>query len=388
MWSDSPPSAYLGVHIDQVSPQQMSVLKLPNSNGAVITDLDQDGPACRAGLKENDVIVDFDGSTIESPEQLGSIIHGTRPGKTVIFTVIRSGEKKDVKVTLGTWPQLKTHAQIVPPVPPRWVGPVVAPGAFNGMDIPSVTMLSSRHGLVVESLCPQLAVFFSVPAGKGVLIRSVEKGSPADAAGLKAGDVIVKLNHDTVQDMADWRRAMGSGASQISVTVVREKREQTVVMHLPQSPDSSQMQGHDMGEFEDQMQAFSSEMQELRPELESGRQEMMAASKLNDRELEQMRDEIENSMKIRQKEMEKMAREIAKSVKPAQEQIDQMTREIAKSAQPNQEEMEQMRRDIEESMKNWTPQLQKEMQELQKQMEQQKLDLQEMMKGFGAEQEF
>ena len=71
------------MHIDEVTPQQVSALKLANPNGAVITDLDRDGPACKAGLKENDVIVGLNGSKIESPEQLGNMIHATQPGKTV-----------------------------------------------------------------------------------------------------------------------------------------------------------------------------------------------------------------------------------------------------------------------------------------------------------------
>jgi membrane-associated protease RseP (regulator of RpoE activity) len=387
-WRDSHATAYLGVHIDEVTPQQVSALKLASSNGAVITDLDQDGPACRAGLKENDVIVGFNGSKIESPEQLGNMIHVTPPGKTVMFIVVRSGEKKDVKVTLGSWPQVTPHAQSFVAGAPRWTGPVVAPGVVPDIEVPSFAALSSRHGLMVESLCPQLSDFFNVPAGTGVLVRSVEKGSPADAAGLRAGDVIVKLNNETVHDMADWRRALRVQADQISVTVVREKQEKTVVMHLPPPRDSSKVLGQDWGDVEEQMQALGQEMEKLRPEIESSREEMLAAVQPNEKELEQMRREIEKSMKIKQKDMEKMAREIEKSAKPTQEQIEKMTRDIAKSAQPNQEELDQMRHDIQESMKSWTPQLQQEMQEFQKQMEQQKLDLQQMMKGFGTEREF
>jgi serine protease Do len=387
-WPDSHATAYLGVHIDEVSPQQVSALKLANSNGAVITDLDQDGPACRAGLKENDVIVAFNGAIVESPEQLGSMIHATPAGKTVMFTVVRSGEKKDVKVTLGSWPQVTSHAQSFVAGAPRWTGPVMAPGTINGMDIPSVAVLSSRHGLMVESLCPQLADFFNVPAGKGVLVRSVEKGSPADAAGLRAGDVIVKLNNETVHDMADWQRAMRVQAGQISVTLVRDKREQTVVMHLPASGDSSRMQDQDWGDIEEQMQALGTELEKLRPELEAGQEKMLAELQPSEKDMEQMRREIEKSMKMKQKDMEKMARDIEKSAKPTQKEIEKMTRDIAKSARPTQEELDQMRHDIQESMKNWTPQLQQQMEELRKQMEEQKLDLQQMMKGFGAEREF
>jgi serine protease Do len=386
---DSHATAYLGVHIDEVSPQQVSTLKLSSADGAVITDLDRDGPACKAGLKENDVVVGFNGAKVESPEQLGSIIRGTAPGKTVMFTVVRGGEKKDVKVTLGSWPQVTPHAQSFVAGAPRWSPPpVVAPGAINGMEIPSVTVLSSRHGLVVESLCPQLAEYFSVPAGKGVLVRSVEKGSPGDAAGLRAGDVIVKLNNETVHDMADWRRAMNAQASQISVTIVREKREQTVVMHLPAPADSSRMQVPDWDDFAAQMQALGSEMEKLQPEMEASQEKMLAELQPSEKELEQMRRQIEESMQLKQKDMEKMARKIAKSAKPDQKQIEKMTREIAKSAQFSQEDLDRMRHDIQESMNNWTPQLQQEMKELQKQMEQQKLDLQQMLNGFGVGREY
>ena len=371
--SDSRQTAYLGVHIDEVTPQQVSALKLASPNGAVITDLDRDGPACKAGLKENDVIVGLNGSKIESPEQLGNMIHATQPGKTVTVTVVRSGETKDVKVTLGRWPQVTTHGQ--------------APGFVPDIEIPFFAALSSRHGLMVESLCPQLADFFNVPAGTGVMVRSVEKGSPADAAGLKAGDVIVRLNNETIHDLADWRRVLRVRASQVSVTVVREKHEQTVVMHLPQPADSSKVLGDNWGDVEEQMQALGQEMEELRPQLEASQEEMLAAVQPSAKDLEQMRREIEKSMKLKQKDMEKMSREIEKSAMPTQKQMEKMTRDIAKSV-PTQEQLDQMRHDIQESMKNWTPQFEQEMQELQKQMEQQKLDLQQMLKGFGTEHEY
>ncbi len=385
---DSHQTAYLGVHIDAVTPQQASALKLASPNGAVITDLDRDGPACKAGLKENDVIVGLNGSKIESPEQLGNMIHVTQPGKTVTLTVVRSGETKDIKVTLGRWPRVTTHGQTFLAGGPRWAGPVVAPGFVPDIEIPSFAALSSRHGLMVESLCPQLADFFNVPAGTGVLVRSVEKGSPADAAGLKAGDVILRLNNETIHDLADWRRALRVQASQVSVTVVREKHEQTVVMHLPAPRDSSKVLGQDWGDAEQQMQALGQEMEELRPQLEASQEEMLAALQPSQQELEQMRREIEKAMKLKQKDMEKMAREIEKSAKPTQEQIEKMTRDVATSVQPTREQLDQMRHDIQESMKNWTPQLQQEMKELQKQMEQQKLDLQQMLKGFGSGPEF
>ena len=79
-WPDSHSSAYLGVHIEEVTPEQVAALKLNQTSGALITYVDQDGPACRAGLKNNDVIVGFNGSKVENAEQLGSLIHSTAAG--------------------------------------------------------------------------------------------------------------------------------------------------------------------------------------------------------------------------------------------------------------------------------------------------------------------
>ena len=387
-WPEPHPSSYLGVHIDEVTPQTASALKLSDTSGALIAYVDQDGPACRAGLKSNDVVVGFNGSKVQNPEQFQDLIHATPTGKTVSLTVIRSGQKKDISVTLGPWPNPMAHAQSFAPLPPRvYAGPVMAGPGFPDIDVPSFIALASRHGVVVENLCPQLSDFFGVPHGQGVLVRSVEKGSPADAAGLKAGDVIVKVNNETVHDMADWRRAMHVRAGRIPLAVVREKHEQTVVINLPAPGDTSKVQDMDGGDFEGQMRAFQQEMEKLRPELERAQTEMLAEVKPDEKELEQMRKDIEDSMKLKQKDIEKMQKEIQKSV-PSQKDLAKMQKQIEKSVKPAQKEVEQMRREIDDSMKSWTPQLQQEMEQLRKQMEQQKLDLQQMMKGFETDREF
>jgi serine protease Do len=373
-WPDPHPSSYLGVHIDEVTPQTASALKLSDASGALITYVDQDGPACKAGLKNKDVVVGFNGSKVQSPDQLQEMIHGTPAGKTVSLTVVRDGQKKDISVTLGAWPNAVARAHNLPP------GSVMAFAPPNvkipDIDIPSFTTLSSRHGMVVESMCPQMADYFGVPRGQGVLVRSVEKGSPADAAGLKAGDVIVKVNNETVHDMADWRRAMHVRAGKIPVAVVRDKHEQFIVINLPTSADTSKLEDRNWGDY-------------------SG---MLADLKPSEQQLQQMREEIERSMKLSQQDIEKMQKEIQKSIpsqKELQKQIEESTKlqqkdieklkaDIAKSV-PSQEEL---RRQIDESLKNLTPQLQQEMEQFKQQMEQQKLNLHELLKGLQTEREF
>src|SRR5271166_6265677 len=282
-WPDQ--RSYLGVHIDQVTPQTVSALKLPEPGGALITYIDQDGPACRAGLKNNDVVIEFNGTKVQSPDQLQEMIHSTAAGKTVNLTVFRDGQKKYINVTLGARPNAVAHAQgfVAPRPPVAFTAPTMASPAFPDIDVPSFVALASRNGLVVESLCPQLSDYFGVPHGQGVLVRSVEKGSPADAAGLKAGDVIVKVNNEPVHDMADWRRAMHVRAGKIPVSVVREKHEQAIVINLPTSADTSALEDMDWPDF-------------------SG---MLADLKPSEQQLEQMREDIEPSMKLSQKDIDK-----------------------------------------------------------------------------------
>lgn len=413
-WPEAHSGSYLGVQIAPVTSAQMSALKLQEAAGALITYVDQDGPACHAGLLENDVVIGFEGSKVDNPQQLQGLIHATPAQKTVTLTVMRAGQRKDVKVTLGSW-NMMSHARTldasvmaVPP-PPRVFAPDV--------DVPAFTLLSQRNGLVVESLTPQLADFFGVPHGHGVLVRSVEAGSPAAAAGLKAGDVILKVNNEPVHDMVDWQRGMRT-PGKISVNVWRDKREQTFMMNVPGAGDRSRLSPSEWLD-DDTYAQLRDQMQQLQPEIEQAQQEAIAQLG-NSQDMEQMRRDLEKSMKKQQKDMEKMSRDLAKSAKPLakdmekmraewqksipnQKDIDEMKRQIQASmptkeqmeamrrqiqaSMPSQKDFEAMQRQIQESMKSLTPQIQKEMEEMRKQIEQQKFDWNQM-KQDGEREEF
>jgi len=375
-WPEAHSGAYLGVQISTVSPQQVSTLKLPDATGALITYVDQDGPACRAGLLENDVVVAYEGSKIESPQQLQGLIHATPPQKTITLTVVRSGQRKDIKVTLGSW-NIMSHAVVAPaitlaqPPPPRVYVPDI--------EIPSFTLLSSRHGLVVESLSPQLADFFGVAHGLGVLVRSVESGSPAAAAGLKAGDIILKINNDAVHDMADWQRGMRAFGTRLSIGIWRDKREQTVMMAVPGPADNSRLTPNDWLDLGTSAQLLREQIEQMQPQIDAAQQQLAA-------DMHKMSRELAESARPSAKDMEKMRSQIQKSM-PSPEEFAEMTRQVQASV-PTRQQMDEMRRQIDEAMKTWTPQLQEQMEELRKQMEQQKLDLQKMLHEHSDEDEF
>ncbi len=383
-WPDANSGAYLGVRIEEVTPEVAASLKLPRPGGALIAYVDQDGPACHAGLKSKDVVIAFNGSNVATPDQLGEFIHSATPGKTVTMTVLRDGQKKDIKVALGAWPKIPSHAVVngnnfLASMPP-------AAMHVPDMDFPAFAALSSKNGLVVESLTPQLADFFGVPRGNGVLVRSVENGTPAASAGLRAGDIIVKVNNDAVHDVADWRRGMRGG--KVTLGIVREKRAQNVEITMPGPADTSELR---WPEFEQQMKSVQQEMEKLRPEMEKQQLEIQ-------KQMPVIQEQIRKSSQLSRQDMERMQQEIQKSL-PTQEQVQAMTRQAQDAAvaaqKINVDELQKQIRDsmpsqeeMQKQMQSVMPQLQQQMDEMRQQVEQQKQDLEKQMQEFHQQQEY
>ncbi len=234
-------TSYLGVDIADVNAERLSALKLKDEHGVEITMVDQDAPAGKAGLKEHDVILSLNGTTVDSAAQLRRMIKETPPGRVVTMGVSRDGQPLTIKVQLADrhksmdWepPNREFHLDMskLPMIP--------------DIDVPMTVIIahsSLRSGLMVENITPQLGDFFGVKGGNGVLVRSVDKGSRGEKAGFRAGDVIVKVNDQPVHDTSDFSHALrGSTNNAAAVTVVRDKKEQNLTLTLPAKPDSGQL---------------------------------------------------------------------------------------------------------------------------------------------------
>lgn len=237
--------SYLGVDIQDITAERVGPLKLKEERGVEVTMVDQDAPAGKAGVKEHDVILEFNGARVESEEQLRRMIRETPPGRTVTLGVSREGNPMKINV------QLADRGKVIAQSQPRWPDVVVPrtpemPGFGNRIEIPNIIVMQNYSrllGIQTEGLTRQLGDYFGVKNGEGLLVRSVEKGSAAEKAGVRAGDVIVKADNEKLTDRSDLSRILRSHreGGKISMVIVRDKREQNITVELPQrgAKDSS-----------------------------------------------------------------------------------------------------------------------------------------------------
>ncbi|HYM76640.1 MAG TPA: PDZ domain-containing protein [Candidatus Dormibacteraeota bacterium] len=323
---DSEKSSYLGVDIVDVTSERLGILKLKEEQGVEVTMVDQDAPAGKAGIKEHDVILTMNGTTIESGVQLRRMIHETPPGRMISLGLSRDGQPVTVKVQLAD-----KHKEFA------WAGPKpdihinIPEIHVPDIDIPSMNMVvvtsSARSGLMVENITQQLGDFFGVKNGNGVLVRSVEKGSRAEKAGFRAGDVIVKINDQSVHDISDFSHAVKSrSGNSVNVGVVRDKKEQTLSLSLPERKEQSDLLEDDSFDAEPLIQAetaldlrgVESEMARLRPQME-------LAIETTRKNFEKVRKEVCTQQKEILKQTEVQRQQFRKDMEHMREQLLKMS---------------------------------------------------------------
>jgi S1-C subfamily serine protease len=228
-------SGWLGVSISEVSAEKAKELKLPSERGALITEIISESPASKAGLKANDVITEFAGQRVEGTVQLRRFIRETPPGRTVQLTVWRDGRAQQVSVTLEDL-TMRLRDRI------RERIAVARPRSdFSfGFELPQLDAfrLSNRPtlGIQTQDLDGQLGSYFGAPGGEGVLVEHVNTHSPAEKAGMKAGDVITKVEGARVRTTGELRERLREHREKktVAVTVLRKGTETTLHVEIEQ----------------------------------------------------------------------------------------------------------------------------------------------------------
>ncbi|MBM3762700.1 MAG: PDZ domain-containing protein [Acidobacteria bacterium] len=228
--------SYLGVGVRDVDADRKKALNLKEERGAEITSVEEDSPAAKAGLKTGDVVLDYAGNRVESIEQFIRLVRETPAGREVKMTVSRAGSL----TTLTAKPESgRNRMQSTIRIAPL---PQIAEirGMIGSMDSPRAVMYwkSGQLGVEAESLDSQLAEFFGVK--QGVLVRAVTNGSAAEKAGVKAGDVIVKVEDSPVGSPREVtsavKTARGNSGKTVGLTVVRDKKEVAMKVTFEDEP--------------------------------------------------------------------------------------------------------------------------------------------------------
>jgi serine protease Do len=204
---------WLGVHIQRITPELAEALELEESKGALVSKVDPEGPAFAAGLERGDVIVEFDGVEIDAMEELPRIVGGTPVGKKVEVVVLRDGKRKKIDVDLGQLEEPEVMAS---------VESEEGPTAF---------------GLRVQNLTPDVAEQLGLESDEGVVITSIEPGSPASEAGLRRGDVILEVDRKVVDNVKNLRKQLRAGGDGILLLVRRGESTVFIPLKRPEEEE-------------------------------------------------------------------------------------------------------------------------------------------------------
>lgn len=359
--------AYMGVDIADVTPERLAALKLKDERGVEVTMVDQDAPAGKAGLKEHDVILTMNDTKVESGAQLRRMIRETPPGRIVTLGVSRDGQPLTLKVQLAD--RKKSAAWNSHPKDFKFEMPAMP--SMPDFDVPvSVVVVHSsmRSGLMVENITPQLGEYFGAKDGKGVLVRSVEKGSRAERAGFRAGDVIIRVNDQVVHDTSDFSHAIRStSAGSVTVGILREKHEQNLTLPLPERKDSGELfeESFDLPDFDAEANIDLAQMQgrlaELKPQLQFAIEESRKAT-------ENLKPEVEKAVQAAKEEMERQRPEIEKALQEARSAMEHAREQVCKGQQEMREQGKKLQRELQKQQRETLRENRKQMERLRHEM--------------------
>ena len=201
---------WLGVAIQELSPELMQAFKLENNDGALIADVIVDSPAQKAGLKRGDIIVGFNGDKVRDSSELPRLVAAMPPGTAATVDIVREGKRLSIPVVLGTLPEEEEQATATPK--------------------PSEVEVSL--GLRVEPITPDIADSLKLENPEGVVVSGVEANGPAAEAGLRRGDVVREINRLPIRDIDDYEAVTSNLRANATVLFLVERRGSNLYVAL------------------------------------------------------------------------------------------------------------------------------------------------------------
>ncbi|TKJ41811.1 hypothetical protein CEE37_04380 [candidate division LCP-89 bacterium B3_LCP] len=238
-WSVSQQSAiagtdchgFLGVYLTSKVEVTIEDGEKSEKTGKAYVDVVEDGPADKAGLEDGDLIVSFNGKGVDNTKELQKLIHKTKPGDKVKVVVQRGGKELQFSVEMGEPPAKKIFS---------WMGK--GKSGKHRMKLKYKGCVSDDRGWMgveLQDLSDQLGEYFKVDDGKGALVSSVMEDSPAEKAGLAAGDVIFKLDDEPIEDSGDLVTSLldNEPGDKVAVKLIRKGKKKTIKVELSEVPE-------------------------------------------------------------------------------------------------------------------------------------------------------
>ena len=268
---DTEVAGWLGTAVQDMTPKLARSMNVKTEEGALINEVVEESPAEKAGLQEEDVVVEFAGKKIVDADDLVSAVRKSAPESSSAIVVMRKDEKKSFQVTLGRRPRSNDRRSfsLRVPTPPRI----------------RIFRDSELYGLILMELNRQLGEYFDAPGGHGVLVEEVERRSKAEKAGFKAGDVIVTIGKERVEEIRDIHNALEDykEGDKADVEVVRKGTKVKLALEVEEptrdrmyrfrsdfGPGEFNFHGFDNEQFRTQMQKLNEELRSLGKKLHVG----------------------------------------------------------------------------------------------------------------------
>jgi len=234
--------AFLGVYAENISRENMGRYHVNQVSGVGVTQVVKDSPAEKAGLRKDDVILRIDGENVSSVRKLNRLVSEMAPDQSVRVSFSRGGAEQEVTATVAKRSNQSFAGDLFSGRPQIWKWEGKEPKGFkfevpqfgnrmfdDDRDMAIILGNSRRIGVSTMELSKQLADFFGITGGQGVLVTSVTADGPAAKAGIKAGDVITAIDGEAVDSPGDIARAINRKKDgDVTLTIVRNKSQQTI----------------------------------------------------------------------------------------------------------------------------------------------------------------
>jgi serine protease Do len=212
---------YLGLASQPVTEQMAKALHLSGDSGALVASVVPDGPAAKAGVQPGDVIQSVNGEAVATPRDLAVDVAAVKPGDTAKLDILRNGETQNVSVAVAQMPNERTA------------------DAGNQSGAPQ-----GKVGVALAPLSPDMRAKLDLPDGtKGAVVAQVEPGSPADAAGIQAGDVIIGVGSHAVASPEEAVKAIHEASkvkdTALALRIIRDGQAAFVAVTLNQNQNGN-----------------------------------------------------------------------------------------------------------------------------------------------------